>query len=200
MGYHTPYFGKWHVSIPVAPPKGVGLQRYGFNYNTYPDPTGYNLQGTFGEEPDFHNDAYTASQAVQYLENFRPQDSPFCLTVSLVNPHDREFFPAGTEFLTVRNAYQSPTSNPNGLKQNTAYSDPTNPDSSGPNVDWDSNYLKDPPHYGYPDLPPTGNQLPIDRRKRSLRPRPSSAISRNWSLAASQKIRPKPNSPSRPTT
>jgi arylsulfatase A-like enzyme len=154
MGYHTPYFGKWHVSLPVAPPNGVGLQRYGFDYNTYPDPTGYNLQGTFGEEPDFHNDAYTASQAVQYLQNYSAQDSPFCLTVSLVNPHDREFFPAGTEFLTVREAYQSPTSNPNGLTQNTVYSDPTNPDSSGPNVDWNTNYLKDPPDYGYPDLPP----------------------------------------------
>jgi arylsulfatase A-like enzyme len=154
MGYHTPYFGKWHVSIPVAAPNGTGLQRYGFDYNTYPDPTGYNLQGTFGEEPDFHNDAYTASQAVNYLQSYTAKDSPFCLTVSLVNPHDREFFPAGTEFLTVREAYQSPTTNPNQLQQNTVYSDPTNPDSSGPNVDWNSNYLKDPPDYGYPELPP----------------------------------------------
>jgi arylsulfatase A-like enzyme len=154
MGYHTPYFGKWHVSIPVAAPNGTGLERYGFDYNTYPDPTGYNLQGTFGEEPDFHNDAYTASQAVNYLQSYTAKDSPFCLTVSLVNPHDREFFPAGTEFLTVREAYQSMTANPTQLMQNTVYSDPTNPNSSGPNVDWNSNYLKDPPDYGYPELPP----------------------------------------------
>jgi len=154
LGYQTPYRGKWHVSIPVALPKGTGLERYGFNYATYPDPTGYNLQGTYGEEPNFHNDAYTTTEAVHFLQGPQSKLGPFCLTVSLVNPHDREFFPAGTEFLTVRDAFQSSTINPTGLKQNTVYSDPTNPDSSGPNVDWDTNMLKSPMDYGYPDLPP----------------------------------------------
>src|SRR5581483_6735307 len=42
-GYHTPYFGKWHVSIPQQ--STGGLQAYGFeDYSTYPDPTGSNLQ------------------------------------------------------------------------------------------------------------------------------------------------------------
>ncbi len=154
MGYETPYRGKWHVSIPVAPPNGFGLLRYGFDYQTYPDPTGYNLQGSYGMETDYHNDAYTATQAVEYLSNLKPGRAPFCLTVSFVNPHDREFFPSGTEFQTVNNLYASATANPTGIQPNIVYGDPSNPDSSGPNVPWDVDKLKNPPHYGYPDLPP----------------------------------------------
>jgi arylsulfatase A-like enzyme len=154
LGYETPYRGKWHVSIPVAPPKGLGLSRYGFQYGTYPDPTGYNLQGTYGEEPDYHNDAYTATQAIEYLSNVKPGRAPFCLTVGFVNPHDREFFPTGTEFQTVNDLFASPTANPAGIMPDIVYSDPNNPNSSGPNVTWEQDALKCPPDFGYPEVPP----------------------------------------------
>ena len=77
-GYDTPYRGKWHVSIPIAPQAGGnGLEDYGFDYDTYPDPTGSNLQGTYGDEANgYHNDAYTANQAVEFL-------SPASLTIRL---------------------------------------------------------------------------------------------------------------------
>ena len=53
-GYITPYIGKWHVSIP---PGNGSLQHYGFDFMTYYDPTGFNLQGTYGnEDQGFHND------------------------------------------------------------------------------------------------------------------------------------------------
>jgi arylsulfatase A-like enzyme len=59
LGYQTPYRGKWHVSIPQQ--DAGGLEAYGFDYDTYPDPTGTNLQGTYGDESrGYHNDAYTA--------------------------------------------------------------------------------------------------------------------------------------------
>ena len=144
-GYQTPYRGKWHVSIPQP---STGLESYGFDYDTYPDPTGSNLQGTYGQEPTYHNDAYTAGQAIQFLNQRTASDAPWCLTVGFVNPHDREFFPAGTEFQTVTDVFANGQYNPSGLKQFTDYS------TSGPRVSWDEDALKSPPDFGYPDLPP----------------------------------------------
>src|ERR1700733_10849911 len=46
-GYTTPYFGKWHVSVASGPNDTLGP--YGFAWNSPPDPTGYNLQGTYGD-------------------------------------------------------------------------------------------------------------------------------------------------------
>lgn len=151
-GYTTPYVGKWHVSIPSS--ETNTLQNYGFDYYpTYYDPVGFNLQGTYGDEDHgFHNDAYSASQAVTWLTEQAPLNKPWCLTVSLINPHDREFFPAGTEFKTVADLFDphSPT-NPDNLTQMQAgYGTDKNP----PAVDWDTNELKSPKSYGYPTLPP----------------------------------------------
>jgi len=147
-GYKTPYFGKWHVSVPT---NTDNLAQYGFQWNSYPDPTGSNLQGTYGDDsatPPYHNDAYTANQAVNYLKTVKANDAPWCLTVGFVNPHDREFFPAGTEFQTMTNVFANPRLNPQGLLQNVDYS------VKGPRVDWDVDKLKSPPSFGFPFLPP----------------------------------------------
>jgi len=147
VGYQTPYTGKWHVSVPQAD-KG-GLEDYGFDFFTYYDPTGDNLQGTYGDEiRGYHNDSYSAGQGVDWLLNKRPQNGPWCLTVSLVNPHDREFFPAGTEFKTVTDLFADKNVNPKGLDQMAHYP------GTGPDVAWQENALKRPPSYKYPDLPP----------------------------------------------
>lgn len=150
-GYQTPYIGKWHVSVPGQPTNT--LANYGFDYYpTYFDPTGSNLQGTYGDETNgFHNDAYTASQAIDWLNNKRPTNQPWCLTVSLVNPHDREFFPAGTEFQTVADVYKN--ANPNSYQQYLGYSYSANPPAP-PLVQYDVDELKSPMSYGYPTLPP----------------------------------------------
>lgn len=147
FGYQTPYRGKWHVSIPQQ--NMGGLQAYGFDYDTYPDPTGFNLQGTYGQEPSFHNDEYIANQAVGVLKNLTPADQPFCLTVSFVNPHDREFFPFGTEFQTFNNPiFKNGSINPNKYAPGQTYP------GNGPVVPWGQNGLKSPPVFDYPDLPP----------------------------------------------
>ena len=147
-GYSTPYIGKWHASIP---PSNGSLGNYGFDFMTYYDPSGFNLQGTYGQEPHFHNDAYSASQAVNWLTKQAPRNEPWCLTVSLVNPHDREFFPAGTEFKTVADIFASGATNPDDLTQMQAgYGTEQNP----PAVSWEANELKSPKSYGYPALPP----------------------------------------------
>lgn len=147
-GYVTPYIGKWHVSVPAQATNA--LANYGFDYYpTYYDPTGDNFQGTYGDESrGYHADSYSASQAIAWLQNTRPDNQPWCLTVSLVNPHDREFFPAGTEFQTYADLFADPNVN---LKAIQPYSGPT---YYGPVVDWDKNDLKSPNSYGYPAVPP----------------------------------------------
>jgi len=146
--YQTPYVGKWHVSVPGTTPNT--LDPYGFDfYKSYYDPTGTNLQGTYGDENrGYHSDAFSVGNAIDWLNNKRPANQPWCLTVSLVNPHDREFFPAGTEFQTVNDLFASPTANPSNLKQNVGYP------GNGPVVRWSVNQLKSPPSFGYPTLPP----------------------------------------------
>ncbi|AXC10627.1 Choline-sulfatase [Acidisarcina polymorpha] len=152
LGYQTPYRGKWHVSLARKPDDmgNNGLEDYGFDYATYPDPTGFNLQGTYGDwQHGYHSDIYTSIQAAEFLSGVKPGDTPFCLTASFVNPHDREFFPAGTEFQTFTNLF-SPDSgvNPNNYAQGASYP------GTGPQVPWDENMLKTPPDYDFPDLPP----------------------------------------------
>jgi len=150
-GYKTPYFGKWHVSVPNGP---SDTAPYGFDWNSPPDPTGNNLQGTYGDfndTPQFHNDAYTTNQAVTYLQNVKTTDAPWFLTVGYVNPHDREFFPAGTEFLTYTNLFANYNQNKPSSAQLKQVIDYTN---TPPIVNWNTNQLKSPPPFGYPSLPP----------------------------------------------
>jgi uncharacterized sulfatase len=147
LGYQTPYRGKWHVSIPQQ--NAGGLEAYGFDYDTYPDPTGSNLQGTYGDKNrGFHNDRFIAKQAVDVLNHLKPADQPFCLTVSFVNPHDREFFPFGTEFGGFNELFANPSFNPNGLAPGSTYP------GNGPDVPYGKDKLKSPPEFGYLDLPP----------------------------------------------
>jgi uncharacterized sulfatase len=148
------------------------LQAYGFeDYSTYPDPTGSNLQGTYGSDfvqnpppaQTYLSDVDTANAAVQFLQDRQPEDSPWSMTVGFVNPHDREFFPAGTEYQTVKDLFQDSTLNPNGLEQFTPYADKP----PGSQVPWDKNELKSPRSYGYPELPPNWESTRdlIDQKK-----------------------------------
>lgn len=149
-GYATPYYGKWHVSVPNGP---SDTAPYGFAWNSPPDPTGYNLQGTYGDfaiDPQYHNDAYTTNQAVTYLQNVKTNDAPWFLTVGYVNPHDREFFPAGTEFLTYTNLFAEYNNGKPLSAQLKQVIDYTN---TPPLVNWNTNQLKSPPRKGYPIVP-----------------------------------------------
>jgi arylsulfatase A-like enzyme len=99
------WFGKWHLSTcetstPLAP--------YGFNTRTYPggaamnpSPNGYPNEGTEGGQFGdlfFANDAEIAGDFIGWLEGQPPSSgqpaSPWCATVSLINPHDIATAPA----------------------------------------------------------------------------------------------------------
>ncbi|MBV9443343.1 MAG: hypothetical protein JO217_11665, partial [Acidobacteriaceae bacterium] len=106
----------------------------------------------------YHNDEFAANNAIDWLNKFGNNSGgtskPWCLTVSFVNPHDREFFPAGTEWVTYDNFLLDPTVNPQGLKPNNYYADINGLNYYGPVVDWDTNALKSPPPEGFPTVPP----------------------------------------------
>jgi arylsulfatase A-like enzyme len=148
LGYQTPYVGKWHISIPKSPEDGgTGLEAYGFDFMTYPDPGGANLQGTVGLEPDFHNDAYIANQAATWLSQRSAADGPWCLTVGFINPHDKAWFWAGTEYKTYAALF------PNGKGKFPAIVDWADEDPAK-HIPWGQNPLRNPPSFGYPAIPP----------------------------------------------
>ncbi len=92
FGYQTPYVGKWHLSDAPAGGSIAGyLENYGFQGMTNPDPIGYNGEGTDKDGP------VIGDAAVNWLNQNARKAAPFCLTVSFVNPHDRQFFWAGSE-------------------------------------------------------------------------------------------------------
>ncbi len=158
-GYATPYIGKWHCSVPQQQDGQGALSLFGFQGFVNPDPTGYNLEGTYGAMDDyggpFYNDAYVASTAASWLSQQTKHSQPWCLTVGFQNPHDQEFFPAGTEFQTFTNLFADPSTNPQGYLQQSNWSAQPCADE----VDWSSNVLASPPSYGYPDLPPNWETL-----------------------------------------
>jgi len=130
-GYITPYVGKWHLSDSPSedsdPDADAYLRDFGFQGLTIPDPIGTNGQGT-------ENDANIADQARAWLAARTAEQDPFCLTVSFVNPHDKEFFWSGTEADTYNSLYTAA-----GLTPYSQYQEVSS--------------LNNPPSYGY-TLPP----------------------------------------------
>lgn len=147
--YQTPYCGKWHVSLI----RNIGLDLFGFDNLLTPDPTGSNLQGTVGNEDEgYLNDRQIARRAIRWLRSPAAcQDQPWCLTVSFINPHDKEFFWAGTEFKPYNALFPV-----NGTyKPFTYYSETINGTTYEPTVNYRENPLKNPRNnYGYPTVPP----------------------------------------------
>jgi arylsulfatase A-like enzyme len=147
LGYSTPYIGKWHLSVTKEGQRQLGA--YGFDAMTFPDPTGSNLQGTIGNaQQEYFSDIYIAAQAGRWLSQRKSSDAPWCLTVGFINPHDKEFFPAGTEFKTYTDLFANSNYNPSGYLQWRDYT------AGPPNYDWNANPLKTPPTLAYGDVPP----------------------------------------------
>ena len=84
-GYHTPYFGKWHLT-ERRDYRGIGLSAYGFEDWHGPDHDGTPLDGT-------DNDPRFARQAVTWLDLHGRGEKPWFLTCSLINPHDICYYP-----------------------------------------------------------------------------------------------------------
>jgi arylsulfatase A-like enzyme len=83
-GYRTHWFGKWHLThgdnLWDAHEDAGALEPYGFAGGTYPSPDGAPGQG-------WRVDPHIVTQYEQWLSR-APKRTPWCTTVSFVNPHD----------------------------------------------------------------------------------------------------------------
>jgi arylsulfatase A-like enzyme len=93
------WFGKWHLSLCAD---STPLQPYGFNTRTYPggavadpSPDGFPNEGVNGGLYDgkvYASDAEIAGDFIGWLQGEAPTPtkpaSPWCATVSFINPHD----------------------------------------------------------------------------------------------------------------
>jgi choline-sulfatase len=92
-GYEMAYIGKYHLSKGVVQPNGVDIwddiERYSFSQWDPPDAGRNTSLGDYGGG-NADNDARYIGDAITYLTNKinNPGGKPFCLVVSLVNPHD----------------------------------------------------------------------------------------------------------------
>ena len=79
QGYETFWYGKWHLSN-YSPKDTPSLEEYGFAGGTFPSPNGSAGQG-------LEDDPNIAQQFTQWL-SAQSGATPWCTTVSLINPHD----------------------------------------------------------------------------------------------------------------
>jgi arylsulfatase A-like enzyme len=100
------WFGKWHLSANLD---GTPLQPYGFNTRTYPggpapynpSPNGFPNEGSSGgtfNGVTLASDAQITTDFLGWLQGQAPTSgepaTPWCATVSLINPHDIAQAPA----------------------------------------------------------------------------------------------------------
>ena len=149
------WFGKWHLSNElVANP----LLPYGFNTRTIPggsaspynpSPDGFPNEGTDGttfKSQLWANDALIASDFIGWLQGQAPTtgqpSSPWCATVSLLNPHDITYAPAW---------FQTSPFPPTGVSPQAVYFSP-------PNVTPPSFYTSTPSPWNYENLAQVPNK------------------------------------------
>jgi uncharacterized sulfatase len=188
-GFQTPFIGKWHCSLLRDDLPGHGLEAYGFEGLSYPDPIGYNLQGAVGEEPDYPNDQSIADAAVGWLQQNAASKVPWCLTVSFVNPHDKEFFWGGTEYTTFNTLFKGQSkyqpymlyATDEGTSGAPPYGDPA--EGAEP-----TQLYADPPSYGYPALPSNWERYEdLQRNKPSQQAAANAAQAAIWGGAQESK-------------
>jgi choline-sulfatase len=85
-GYQVAWNGKWHLSTP----SDSSLGAWDFQDWDPPD-AGTTLNTTLlggGDNANNGNDQRYADDAISFLQSYDPSGGPFCLILSLVNPHD----------------------------------------------------------------------------------------------------------------
>lgn len=104
--YDTQYRGKWHLSKGTAGENGLTAAEvalYGFMGWLPPDAGEDSKNVNFGGGYANHDDNYI-NQTIEYLEQYQTdidngvERKPYCLVLSLVNPHDVLAYPSNFEF------------------------------------------------------------------------------------------------------
>lgn len=111
-GYEVAYIGKYHLSKGIIQENGVNIwddiERYSFSQWDPPDAGRNTSLGDYGGGFADHDSRYI-QDAIAFLQNRidNPGGKPFCLVVSLVNPHDVLGYP-----LNLANGGYIPSQNP----------------------------------------------------------------------------------------
>lgn len=100
LGYRTAFFGKWHLSFPGDPPtnpeaaldlaQANPLAGYGFDHSAISPPSD---SGPYND--GYTNDPVWTAQAVDFLRGHARDPQPWMCVLSLLNPHDIQFYPRG---------------------------------------------------------------------------------------------------------
>jgi arylsulfatase len=100
LGYQTAFFGKWHLSFPGEPPtsleaaldtvQGNPLKGYGFDHSSISPPADV---GAYND--GYTNDPVWTAQALSFLKAHAKDEKPWLCVLSLLNPHDIQFYPRG---------------------------------------------------------------------------------------------------------
>jgi arylsulfatase A-like enzyme len=111
-GYEVAYIGKYHLSKGIIQENGVNIwddiERYSFTQWDPPDAGRNTALGDYGGGFADHDGRYI-QDALAFLQNRidNPGGKPFCLVISLVNPHDLLGYP-----LNLANGGYIPSQNP----------------------------------------------------------------------------------------
>jgi arylsulfatase A-like enzyme len=100
LGYRTAFFGKWHLGYPGEPPTNLEaafdtaqlnpLKGYGFDHSAISPPADV---GAYND--GYTNDPIWTGQAVDFLRTHAKDAQPWLCVLSLLNPHDIQFYPRG---------------------------------------------------------------------------------------------------------
>ena len=100
LGYRTAFFGKWHLSFPGDPPTNLEaalntvqnnpLKGYGFDHSSISPPSDV---GAYND--GYTNDPVWTGQAIKFLKDHATDAKPWLCIMSLLNPHDIQFYPRG---------------------------------------------------------------------------------------------------------
>ncbi|WP_118975832.1 sulfatase-like hydrolase/transferase [Taibaiella koreensis] len=103
-GYDVQYRGKWHVSKGAdgGGPEPSDIAMYGFKSWVAPDAGENTAPENFGGGFANHDKAYV-QQAIAYLQSVRERRAkgdmqPYCMVLSLVNPHDVLCYPKDFQY------------------------------------------------------------------------------------------------------
>jgi arylsulfatase A-like enzyme len=100
LGYRTAFFGKWHLSFPGEIPssaeealdtvQGNPLHAHGFDDSVISPPSDVSAYND-----GYVNDPIWTGQALQWLDAHAKDEQPWFCVLSLLNPHDIQYFPRG---------------------------------------------------------------------------------------------------------
>jgi arylsulfatase A-like enzyme len=125
-GYDAQYRGKWHLSKGAdgGKPDASEIALYGFKGWRAPDAGEDTAPENFGGGFANHDKAYV-QQAIEYLRQVKSRRAkgdhqPYCLVLSLVNPHDVLCYPKGFQYGYNKNFLNGPVKLPPTVLENLA--------------------------------------------------------------------------------